>query len=71
MSPRGGPREGAGRKVGYRKPLEDKKQRRPTLSIAGTKTELDRLRSKAEAAGKNTSLFVLESLNCLDEQNKG
>lgn len=69
MSPRGGAREGAGRKTGYRKPEEERKPRRPTLAIVGTETELNRLRDKAEAAGKNTSVFVLESLNCLDEQN--
>lgn len=64
MAPSGGAREGAGRKrVAVHKP------RRPTLAIVGTETELNRLRDKAEAAGKNTSVFVLESLNCLDEQN--
>lgn len=69
MSPRGGARQGSGRKVGYRKPEEERKPRRPSLAIVGTETELNRLRDKAEAAGKNTSVFVLESLNCLDSQN--
>lgn len=70
MSPRGGTREGAGRKIGYRKPEEERKPRRPTLAIVGTESELNRLRKKAEKAGKSISRFVLESLNCLDEQNK-
>lgn len=69
MSPRGGAREGAGRKVGYRKPEEERKPRRPTLAIAGSETELNRLRVKAEKANKPISRFVLESLYCLDEQN--
>ena len=69
MAPSGGAREGAGRKVGYRKPEEDRKPRKPTLSIIGTEAELNRLREKAEKAGKSISRFVLESLNCLNEQN--
>ena len=65
MAPSGGAREGAGRK-----PVEIRKPRKPTLSIMGTETELNRLREKADKAGKSTSRFDLESLNCLDEQNK-
>lgn len=70
MAPSGGAREGAGRKLGYRKPQEQRKPRKPTLSIMGTESELNRLREKANNAGKSISRFVLESLNCLDEQNK-
>ena len=70
MAPSGGAREGAGRKLGYRKPQEQRKPRKPTLSIMGTETELNRLREKADKAGKSISRFILESLNCLDEQNK-
>lgn len=70
MAPSGGAREGAGRKLGYRKPQEQRKPRKPTLSIMGSETELNRLREKADKAGKSISRFVLESLNCLDEQNK-
>ena len=69
MAPSGGAREGAGRKLGYRKPQEQRKPRKPTLSIMGTESELNRLRKKADKAGKSTSRFVLESLNCLDSQN--
>lgn len=65
MSPSGGAREGAGRK-----PVEQHKPRKPSLAIVGTETELNRLREKADKAGKSISRFVLESLNCLDEQNK-
>lgn len=64
MAPSGGAREGAGRK-----PKQIHKPRKPTLSIMGTETELNRLREKADKAGKSISRFVLESLNCLDEQN--
>ena len=69
MAPSGGAREGAGRKLGYRKPQELRKPRKPTLSIMGTETELNRLRKKADKAGKSISRFVLESLECTDEQN--
>lgn len=69
MAPSGGAREGAGRKLGYRKPQEQRKPRKPTLSIMGTETELNRLRKKADKAGKSISHFVLESLSCLDPQN--
>lgn len=65
MAPSGGARKGAGRK-----PVEIHKPRKPTLSIMGNESELNRLREKAEKAGKSISRFVLESLNCLDEQNK-
>ena len=64
MAPSGGAREGAGRK-----PVEIHKPRKPTLSIMGTESELNRLRNKANNAGKSISRFVLESLNCLDSQN--
>lgn len=64
MSPSGGARKGAGRK-----PVEIRKPRKPTLSIMGTESELNRLRAKADKAGKSISRFVLESLNCLDSQN--
>lgn len=64
MAPSGGAREGAGRK-----PVENHKPRKPTLSIMGTETELNRLRKKADKAGKSISHFVLESLSCLDPQN--
>lgn len=65
MAPSGGAREGAGRK-----PVEIHKPRKPSMAIVGTESELNRLRKKANKAGKSTSRFVLESLNCLDEQNK-
>ena len=65
MAPSGGAREGAGRK-----PVENHQPRKPVLSITGTETELNRLRAKAAKVGKSFSRFVLESLNCLDEQNK-
>lgn len=64
MAPSGGAREGAGRK-----PVEIRKPRKPTLSIMGTESELNRLRAKADKAEKSISRFVLESLNCLDSQN--
>lgn len=65
MAPSGGAREGAGRK-----PVEVHKPRKPSMAIVGTESELNRLREKADKAGKSISRFVLESLNCLDEQNK-
>lgn len=65
MAPSGGAREGAGRK-----PKQIHKPRKPTLSIMGEEAELNRLRDKAEKAEKSISRFVLESLNCLNEQNK-
>lgn len=65
MAPSGGAREGAGRK-----PVEVHKPRKPSMAIVGTETELNRLREKSDKAGKSISRFVLESLNCLDEQNK-
>lgn len=65
MAPSGGAREGAGRK-----PVEVHKPRKPSMAIVGTETELNRLREKADKARKSISRFVLESLNCLDEQNK-
>lgn len=64
MAPSGGAREGAGRK-----PVEVHKPRKPSMAIVGTETELNRLRKKADKAGKSTSRFVLESLECTDEQN--
>lgn len=65
MAPSGGAREGAGRK-----PVEIHKPRKPSMAIVGTESELNRLRKKADKAGKSTSRFVLVSLKCLDEQNK-
>ena len=65
MAPSGGAREGAGRK-----PVEVHKPRKPSMAIVGTESELNRLREKADKAGKSISRFILESLNCLDEQNK-
>lgn len=65
MAPSGGAREGAGRK-----PVEIRKPRKPSLAIVGEEAELNRLRDKAEKAEKSISRFVLESLNCLNEQNK-
>ena len=64
MAPSGGAREGAGRK-----PVEIHKPRKPSMAIVGTESELNRLRKKADKAGKSTSRFVLESLECTDEQN--
>lgn len=64
MAPRGGARAGAGRKL-----KQIHKPRKPTLSIMGEKTELNRLRGKAVKSGKSISRFVLESLECTDEQN--
>lgn len=63
----GGVRENSGRP---KMSPEDRKPRRPSLTIVGTKTELNRLKAKAKDSGKDTSHFVLESLDCLDEQNK-
>lgn len=64
MAPSGGAREGAGRK-----PVEIHKPRKPSMAIVGTETELNRLREKANNAGKSISRFVLESLECTDKQN--
>lgn len=64
MAPSGGAREGAGRK-----PVEIHKPRKPSMAIVGTETELNRLRKKANNAGKSISRFVLESLECTDKQN--
>lgn len=60
----GGKREGAGRKK-----LDKTADRRPTMSIAGSKTELDRIREKAESLGIPISRYVIESLKCADSQN--
>ena len=50
----GGARPGAGRK------RQDTEARRATISISGTKTELETIRQKAKASGKTTSRFLLE-----------
>jgi len=63
-SNRGGKREGAGRKK-----LDKLSARRPTMSIAGSKSELDRIRQKAELLGMSTSRYIIESLKCADSQN--
>lgn len=60
----GGKRENSGRPK-----LENRKQFQ-SVGIGGTPTEISRLKEKAKNAEKSVSSFVLESLNCLDEQNK-
>ena len=62
------PDRGGKRKNSGRPKLENKKQFQ-SVGIGGTPTEISRLKEKAKNAEKSTSRFVLESLECTDEQN--
>lgn len=52
---------GGGRK---KLPAEEKKVYK-NITISGTPEELELLKQKAKAAGKTTSRFVIESLDCV------
>lgn len=41
-----------------------------TISVVGLPSEIERLQKKAKENDKSTSRFIIESLNCSEEQNK-
>lgn len=58
--PRGGVREGAGRKVGYRKDEELKKSNRIVILCTDEENEL--IKSRAQAEGLKVSAYILKKV---------
>lgn len=57
---RGGKREGAGRKVGYRKADAAKKNNRIVILCTDEQNEL--IKAKAQAEGLNVSAYILKKV---------